>query len=183
MADHKLPENWQNKDIREVIPECAVSSVSGFCSEVIRNSRKPGFDPNDIPNKAKALLLPHKQAFESIGTDVGFFAYWLQNAWNLGQFEAIITTLKKKFKKSIKIDDILPPEGISAAQNFVESCQKKTLVIEPGKTYLTLMFERVVEPYKDYIQKGFDRHGVNNLHYLALFLCNATKIPAHEYPF
>lgn len=181
MSEHKLPQGWENKDIREVIPEEQVPLVSTFCKEVLRDSKKPGFNPDDIPRKAKQLLMPHKAAFDAVGTDVGFFAYWLQNAWNLRQFEAIVETLKHKMKKPVTLDKVLPPEGISVLNNFVNNCRQGTLIIEPGKSYVTLMFERVVEPYSDYILNK-SNSGITDLHYLALVLCNAANIPAGECP-
>lgn len=95
MTDKKQ-NGWQEKDIRDVIPEKVIPLVSTFCRQTIRDSGKSNFDADSIVSKAKVLLSPHAQAFNAIGTDVGFFSYWLQNAWNQGKFEVIIKVLDGK---------------------------------------------------------------------------------------
>jgi hypothetical protein len=182
MTNHKLPQNWEEKDIREVIPESLIPNVSDFCKEILKESKKPGFDSDTIAHKAKKLLEPHKTEFEEVGTDTGFFAYWLQNAWNLGQYAQMIEVLKKKLVKTLSLDEVLPPEGVSTLQIFVENCNRRTLIVEDGKTYATLMLERVLEPYRNYIISGKEQHGITDLNLLALALCKAANIPATEYP-
>lgn len=180
MSD-KVPEGWTNKDIREVIPEQAIPVVLRFCQNIIREAKVPGFDPSKIASRAKVLLEPHSLVFNAIGTDVGFFSYWLENAWNQGQYEKIVEALKVPLPKQPTIEDILPPEGITALREFLDNAKRGTLIIEPGKMYVTLLRERVLEPYRDYILNT-SKAGVTDLDYLALTICMAANIPPGEVP-
>lgn len=176
-----VPEGWENKDIREVVPEQVIPVVLRFCQNIIREAKVPGFDSSKIAQRAKALLEPHLLAFNEVGIHVGFFSYWLENAWNQGQYEKMVEVLKVPLPKAATIEEVLPPEGIEALRQFLDNCKHGTLIIEPGKMYVTLLRERVLEPYRHYIL-NVSTAGITDLHYLAVTLCVAANIPPQEVP-
>jgi hypothetical protein len=181
MNDAALPKGWVNKDIRDVIPEQAIPIVLRFCQNVLREAKVAGFNGDNIAQRAKALLEPHSLVFNAVGTDVGYFSYWLLNAWNQGQFEQIVATLQQPKPKALSLDEVLPPEGIETLREFLDNCKRGTLIIEPRKAYVTLLRERVLDPYKDYILNK-SGSGITDLDYLALTICMAANIPPQEVP-
>jgi len=81
---------------------------------------------------------------------------------------------KKEPIMSKSIQEIMPEACMLKLRDFVEGLQNNTLIIEPGKMIVTMLRERVLEPFRDELLK--ESTGVHDLHYLAIVICKTLEI-------
>lgn len=177
-----VPEGWTSNDIRVVLGEKLIPVVRQFCRDILRDAKKPGFDSNNVAARAKALFTGHADKFEGLEVIPDYLAYFLQHLHNQGKFEELADSLGKPLPKPITLADVLSTDAMTRLQNFVENARSGTLIIEPSKNYLTLVFERVIEPDAAHVKAGEAKHGFTDLHQLAVVVCNVAGIPGYEYP-
>jgi len=164
------PPGWTAKDPRDLVPPEAMNTVVTFCEHILKERH-----PKHIARRGKEAFDAHKTAFANRGVDIGFFAYWLENAYNTGQLPAFVQCLKQpKPPPQKRLSDILPPACIEKLKAFVQDVRGKCLIIEPGKAVVTMLRERVLDPHRDEIIKPGT--GAYDLDYLSIVLCTQLGI-------
>jgi hypothetical protein len=173
VSEKQVPEGRQERDIRDVVPDEARQPVITFMETILREAKSARGVQGVISQRAKEVLEPYKEQFAAREVVTNFFAYWLENAFNQGQLELACETLKLKPKPKKKtLGEIMPKECIQKLKAFLENCRKGTLIIEPGKMVVTMLCERVLEPYAE----ALAANGVVDLHYFAVTLCVRFQI-------
>jgi len=165
-----LPPTWVSKDICEVVPASAKADVVKYMKRVL----DPKTRPESIGMEAANVLAKHDAAFRENGVDLRFFGYWIENAYNQRTLAAFLEALQKGPQKEKTIGDILPPEALEKLQDFVNAYRSGRLIVEPGKMNVTMLRERVLEPYRDKIIGA--KTGIHDLDYLAIVLCQMFGI-------
>lgn len=166
-----MPPEWEYRDIRDVVPAEAVAELIAFCDKVLVTSSARVA----IARDAIALLNKHEEAFAKNGVDLRFFGYWLEYQYDQLLLPGVIEALMEpKPPKQKTLKDILPEACLVKLQNFADDYARKRLIIEPGKATVTLLRERVLEPFREQILAP--ETGIADLDYLAMLLCTQLEI-------
>ena len=167
MTQQMIPEGWKNKDIRVIVPKDAAPDVVKFCEGILREK-----NPDNIAKRAVEALKQWDAEFAANDTHLPFFGYLLEYQYGLGNLPKLVDGLKKPLPKTLR--DVLPEACIVKLSEFYEGVQDNTLIVEPGKMVVTMLRERVLEPFREQILAADT--GVTDLHFIAINLCSTLGI-------
>lgn len=154
-------------------PKEIARTVPGPARTVLTNAlRQFTRKPVEVPSVQQhfyAFLEQFKEDFAKVGIDLRYFTYLLEFFHGNGKLADVLEGMKLPPHKTL--GEVLPPACLEKLKEFANNLQNGTLIEEPGKATVTMLRERVLDPFADEIKKHFA-----DMDYVAITLCNACNI-------
>src|SRR5688572_9525948 len=142
-----VPEGWKGRDVRDIVPAEAVKDVIAFCKGVLDHPYKH----KSIGREAAEYLKRHETAFGKLDVVLRYFGYWLEHQFNEKKLAAVIAALERPVPKRKTLGEVLPPECVKRLEDFATRLVSGTFIYEPNVAVVTLLRERVLEPFREQI--------------------------------